>query len=817
MKPQFDLPLELSSDLEWLLQNGKASRGALAEFLASEFYADALQLSWAVLGDLELARQTVVQAFSSAVVNQYRFRVGQNAQIWLFHFLIQAIKKAGGVQFTANGAQVEGQTVHGESLENFLQSLGEQDRCALFLSVFLGWQPGEIEELIGVEELRVAWLLNSARQRAGQGLPVGRFSHAALSLEKSLAGYFPRQPLTEEEQAEIATQLERAAEQKTARDLRRIRLAETFLTAIGVILVTGLILWLNQTLPAVSPRIAGLKPTARVIRVTRMVFVPVTATAGGTASLLTDYTVQPGDSLDSIAHLFGMTATDLMRLNGLSADARLRAGQSLKVLTSPHVRLRGAQSAAELPALPPPLNADSTPREVIQRLTSSQSFWSNIWVDAQLILNGPAGYIGPPDVTYEQAWVDNPGRRSIELSGKSSSHPEWAYAVSGSAGSQTDRSTSQRQDFLSNQLIKSAPLRAMIFPLNSDWLSSVESLVIGQVTPYIGREALLVSVMNASNYLQAQLWIDVETGVILRELRYSVDRSQIQTADFSITKISYNNDFPDGLFNPQDRLAVGFSEGASGLSSKLEDHLAPTENSQAHQPFAAGLAPPDFNTALAQLYFRYPESFDTEAASAVVNVLAGGYSLGEAQFGNPWSTICARSPDGQKIAYVGQPSIPQSVNAALHWFDLQNVNQEHLVSEDLAVDNFAFSSDGQKLAFFGRQAGQARGAVYIYDLQNGALQRLLDRNSANSLVWSPDGNFLAMTSDPTMLGSQDALVVDAHSGNIVAHDRYNWRGDFSLDPLSPDWPTFSWRSSKGTPVNFPVSMGGLEACVKPPL
>jgi dipeptidyl aminopeptidase/acylaminoacyl peptidase len=299
-------------------------------------------------------------------------------------------------------------------------------------------------------------------------------------------------------------------------------------------------------------------------------------------------------------------------------------------------------------------------------------------------------------------------------------------------------------------------------------------------------------------------------------LRYSGGRSQIQTADLSITKISFNNQLPQGLFEPQERLAIGFSEDASGLKFKLLNQLAPTENSPPHQPFAAGLAPNGFNPALAQLYFRYPESFDTEAVSALVDVLAGGYTLGRAQFGNPWTAICARSPNGQKIAYVSQPADAQSTDAALHWFDLQNVNLDHLVSEDLAVDNFAFSYDGQKLAFFGRQAGQARGAVYISDLQSGALQRLLDRNSANSLVWSPDGNFLAMTSDPTMLGSQNALVVDVHDGIIVAHDRYNWRGDFFLDPLAPDWPTFTWRSPRGAPVKFPVAMGGLEACVQPP-
>jgi hypothetical protein len=93
MRPKFESTPELSSDLEWHLQNGKASRVALASLLVSEFYSDALRLSWAILGDLHQARQVVELAFTSALVNQYRYRLGQNAQTWLYRFVIQAVEK----------------------------------------------------------------------------------------------------------------------------------------------------------------------------------------------------------------------------------------------------------------------------------------------------------------------------------------------------------------------------------------------------------------------------------------------------------------------------------------------------------------------------------------------------------------------------------------------------------------------------------------------------------------------------------------------------------------------------------------------------
>lgn len=770
MKSQFESTPELSTDLEWHLQNGNASRVALAGLLVSEFYSDALRLCWAILGDLEQARQTVERALTSALVNQYRFRLGQDARTWLYRFVIQEVEKSTRAQNSSGNSWVGQQADSPDRLDGFLEPLKEDEREALFASILLGWHPLQVAGLTGVEVARIEQLIQAFHQASGQHFSQNQSSPVSLTLERALMGRFPRPSLTDDQQTALAARLVHAAERMTARRMSFMHIWETVLTAAGVILVAGIILWLSQKLPELPPPRVTSTPKVQVVQVTRVVLVPVTRT--------------------------------VLNSEGSSGSRQISR--------------RGGQAPVLLPPLPPPLSATSTSQDVIRRLTSSQSLWSTIWVDAKLTLNGPEGYIGPPGITYEQAWIDNTAKRSIELSGKASTRPDWVYMQNGNTGTQITRKLYQRQDFPGDQPLKSEQLRAMIFPLNSDWLSSGDELIIGKLGSFIGRTVLQVSVMNAAGFVQAQLWIDVETGVILRELRYSGDRSQIQTADFSITKITYNDQFPEALFDPQYRLAFGFSSDASGLVGKLVNPRAPSENSLAHQPFAAGLAPNKFNPARAQLFFRFPETFDTGAASATVDVLAGGYTLGKAHFGNPWTMICARSPDGEKIAYVSQPSEMQSGDASLYWFGLQNVNQLHQVSNDLAVDNFSFSSDGQKLSFFGRQAGQERGAIYIYDFHSGALKRLLDRNSANSLVWSPDGRYLAMTSAPSMFGTQDALVVDVQNGNIVAHDRYNWQGDFTLDPLSPDWPTLNWRTLKGSPVAFPVSMGGLAACVQPP-
>lgn len=44
-----------------------------------------------------------------------------------------------------------------------------------------------------------------------------------------------------------------------------------------------------------------------------------------------DYTVQPGDTLDSIAKLFIVSKDEIMKLNGLSSTDSVKPGQKLKI------------------------------------------------------------------------------------------------------------------------------------------------------------------------------------------------------------------------------------------------------------------------------------------------------------------------------------------------------------------------------------------------------------------------------------------------------------------------------------------------------
>jgi LysM repeat protein len=59
---------------------------------------------------------------------------------------------------------------------------------------------------------------------------------------------------------------------------------------------------------------------------------PIVAAAPTTATAPTSHQVRDGDTLSSIAKLYGLSLDELRRINGLARGARLKPGQWLKVL-----------------------------------------------------------------------------------------------------------------------------------------------------------------------------------------------------------------------------------------------------------------------------------------------------------------------------------------------------------------------------------------------------------------------------------------------------------------------------------------------------
>jgi hypothetical protein len=91
------------------------------------------------------------------------------------------------------------------------------------------------------------------------------------------------------------------------------------------------------------------------------------------------------------------------------------------------------------------------------------------------------------------------------------------------------------------------------------------------------------------------------------------------------------------------------------------------------------------------------------------------------------------------------------------------------------------------------------------DIGTGESRLLLVVDQAHSLVWSPDGEFLALIGIPEGQDSPATLVLHVRTGQIAYQGPPG-----AIDQAPPDSPIAAW----GSP--FPVEMGGMDECAAPP-
>ncbi|HSO27169.1 MAG TPA: hypothetical protein VLS48_03810, partial [Anaerolineales bacterium] len=222
-------------------------------------------------------------------------------------------------------------------------------------------------------------------------------------------------------------------------------------------------------------------------------------------------------------------------------------------------------------------------------------------------------------------------------------------------------------------------------------------------------------------------------------------------------------------------------------------------------------APPGFDPAWTRLTFRYlPQNPDDSPAlsnldTGKVHLYADGFYLGSTTLpANPWLVACDRSPDGYRLAFKERFPGAGWQSGRLAWLDLRQPDRLQSATFDVAVTAFAFSPDGLRLAVFG--LGQPYGALLVYDTMTGEATQLLELVDAQSLVWSPDGAYLALIGIlPEGEAGEQVLVVEAASGELVYRAAY----DLGSRVPPPDAPITTWD------VRFPVEQGNLGACVHP--
>ena len=293
--------------------------------------------------------------------------------------------------------------------------------------------------------------------------------------------------------------------------------------------------------------------------------------------------------------------------------------------------------------------------------------------------------------------------------------------------------------------------------------------------------------------------------MVLRKQVFDPSDSELVSREIILNQIEYDVNFPRELFDPQLPWRGGYALDASGDPIPVEKFLPLQLNPR--QIHRIAYPPEGYDPSSARLTFEYPSTYNWLRPSALTWLFADQYFISILPFGNPWTVICQRSPDGKNVAFVSQPSQNQSPDTVFHWFSLVNIPSFlRTPFRRLAVTQFAFSPDSNSLAIFGYEDPFKQGKLYILDIETSLTRALIERADAKSLVWSPDGKSLAMIARYQASSYDDYVsVVDVETGE----ETYKSPVDYT-SRTSTDWPMTEWG------VEFPVDMGGLGACSAPP-
>jgi DNA-directed RNA polymerase specialized sigma24 family protein len=832
-----EIPIpELSNDLEWMLQSGQASIQMLAEALLNEYYAPVYRLALSMLNDPEVARQATLEVFSNALMQVYRYRSEVGVDFWVYRFALEVFRRAGlqmklhqlvkspfslksltsDVRNPTHTAPIDSQ------LWRAVDRMRGNLRLVTLLHYILGWQVEPIARLLKIREGAVHADLRTARLAIIMALdknPVqGRMLGAEISEEditRSLQSRWPEIRFSEQEFEQALSDLGQQAAKRGRARRQTNRLKEVALTIVGIVVAVVLIYGVDRSLPdanvtqtppvavavaqAATPEPSKVQPTPFKISTITPTFPPKDYF----------YIVQPGDSLRLISRQLDIPAVILRKVNRIPPLGKIEPGQALYIppnWLSNDVTLPEDIPSPTVVPTEPVSNPLTSPYKLGLVLAKMQGFdWLHrtVWLDAQSLDLGPAGYIGPPKVRRIQTWLGQ--NQFLMIAGTLDGNLQDVWLRTNGhlyranlQGNLPWFFEGARSDMFQNPTVRDLFTLLSDITLNSN---SSGGLFLGLAgnDQVAGRQAVIVERKDQQGQVRSRFWVDVQTGFILRVQWMDDKDPQIVRNDIVVTSIAFDVNFPQELFNSQLPWRGGFALDSTGNPENpgMAELAVPGRDRFSNRNLS-----PVSNYANSSLTFQYPPNFAENDPHALVQVSANKVYIGDVNFGNPWTMICQRSSDGNKIAFVSQPTLSPDQDAFLNWFNLSNKGKGLISLIGIYVTDFAFAPDSQRLAFFGYDGQFSEGAVYILDTETGKYNQLMWLHNARSLAWSPDGEDLAFVGKEQPFSNEETIVMNAITGEVI------YRGPAATDNqlVASDAPINQWGSQ------FPVKMGGLEAC-----
>ena len=854
----------------------------LVEALTLEFYVPIYRLAVSILDDSAAAGYATLETFIRASLNVYRYQNGRyrgpsGARVWLFDVALQVCRQTRRSlamrRFLKAALPLRAQPADfGESIPTgpvdaaiwlAVDALSEKLRLPLLLDCLHGWNAAEIASLLHSSENTVQAHLKLARRKVLKSLD--RLGPAISSAEReaarearedveaqigpSLVRRWPAQSLSGPELETVRAEIIRQVSRQGVRRQSFVSLKESLLVSL-VILFASALIWGGNRLapePQLTPfPIAGgstpQPPTALPTAYT------LTATPTAIGVIKAEYMIQSQDSLHSIATRFGLTVEQLIELNPnnfLLEQEQLRPGQFIQVMlqstNQPDLIFTPAASVANNLEVP---SMQSRPGYVKFFLAFSDALWHTLWADTISINYGPPGYVGPPLVDRIQAWISPPDKIR-EVSGKWPGRPETNQLTTGKWSFNFSPYRRLPSIWETGAAQSSSQITDLVFPGRAEWFRQAAIVQILEEAVVAGRPALVIDWIfiqpgqktsltgDYSSPDKLRLWMDARSGIILRLLAFKSEREETILAEKVMAAVQFDMDFPqETLFDPRSGMLKSFTQDHRGQPIVEEASLTTLEATKerlpvlpaGRQPLPQVPPPPGFDPTNSALTFQYLpgplDGYSQPDTTLQVDLFAGDYFLGSLPFANPWSMLCDRSPDGQKIAYFGfnygRGSYPVQAPRGLHWFSLADLDGAQPPLTDFEIFDLAFAPDSRRLAFFGFHRYTDQVGLFILDTATGLYEQLYRLRLGSSLVWSPDGEQLALIGSTRTWYDLAAMVIHVPTKELVYQTFLESGSDWDPTKRSADWPSPAWPAHRWG-VEFPTQHYGLAGCTRHPM
>lgn len=841
---------ELTPDLEWLLQSNQAAPQVLAEALVEAFFEKLFNIAYLLFPNREAAWDASVEAIAAMLNGLYRYKAGTSPEKWARRIAIERYSER--LQRGTAAAPPEEPAVPG-STRDLLSSLTADQRLALVLAS-QGWERQEIARAMHTNERLVSAWLDTA---SGRLVPGARQREPLPEALRSLQAEEMLPPALEaQDLEEAARQSLSRSEQAAARTRYTNRVKESLWIALAAVLIVVIAWSLNRFLPEVVPS----QPPAPTLetpdplpassrpywRTSRPPVHPTPTRAPYSPPFPEEafYQVRPGDTWNSIAAQLGSTVAELLRLNRIPPGSRPDPAEPLLIpgILTPGPRIEPTPLPEEEEL--PPLTVASTYEEIVARAEQYlNGRIKTLWIDQWMRMYGPQGYAGPPQEYRIQVWISMENNHFLFLAGPASEKPAEVMLGLGEQGYRA--LPGEGIPWFTDPGSEEALMRSgMILLLNYAFASislrsgtdfpefQLQEYEVSQGPQVAGRDTLRLDLSGVPSGQEGTFFVDTQTGLVLGQNILSTSQQRSMRLESRVGGFETNVPFPQDLMDPWLPWRGSYARDASGAPEAGDRRPEEVFSSwDAHEAGTAGTPGSIFpgeavsESALAdnrRLTFVTGDPYnlfdpDNPGDYQMVDILAGKTLLGSVPMPNPINIICARSPDGNFLAYANSWPEDYTVDGELNWVRLDDTITVFQPLPGRKAKGFSFSPDNRHLAVILPDAGRSVFSVerdwglYIVDTTSGGARKIATLDSETPPIWNSDGSLLAIMSPGyRRYFSNKIYVMDSENGEYVytgepVQDPNTWQ--FSL-PKS--WPYPDWEPDLNR------VMGGLESCAYPP-